>query len=167
MIIPSRAAVDALCGCRTTLYQRIAGIIAPVLYAGLFVFLALQWRTLPEQIPTHFDISGNVTGYGSKWVLILLPAIGVVTDIAMAVSMRFPKSWSTGVKVTVFNRARVYKVFRDLMADMRISCAVLFILISVFIVAAPTGLPGWASALIALLIVIPILRYYIRLLRSR
>ena len=70
MIIPSRAAVDAWCGVRTTLYQRIAGILAPVIYAGVLLLIALRWRYLPEQIPTHYDFAGNVNGWGSRWTLL-------------------------------------------------------------------------------------------------
>ena len=164
MIIPSRAAVDAYCGVRTTLYQRIAGILAPVIYAGAFLLIALRWRTLPEQVPTHYDFAGNVNGWGSRWTLVIMPAIGLLADLAIAVSLRFPRSWNAGVKITVFNRARVYKLLRDLMADLRLSCALLFAYISVRLTLLPETLPGWTMTVpILVLVGIPVLRYFLRL----
>ena len=72
MIIPSRAAVDAWCGCRTTLYQRIAGILAPLMLLGSIVYILIIWHTLPEKIPTHFGPSGAADGYGHKSTLVML-----------------------------------------------------------------------------------------------
>ena len=167
-IIPSRAAVDAWCGCRTTVYQRIAGILAPVIYAGLFLLIALQWRHLPERIPTHYDFAGNVNGWGSRWTLLILPAVGLLTDVAMAVSLRFPRSWNAGVKITVFNKARVYRVLRDFIADMRLAMAFVFAFISVWMLLGPGTLPGWALTAVTLgLTILPLIRYIIRLIRAK
>ncbi len=164
MIIPSRAAVDAYCGVRTTLYQRIAGILAPVIHAGVFLFIALRWHTLPEQVPTHYDFAGNVTAWGSRWTLLIMPAIGLVTDIAMTILLRFPRSWNAGVKITVFNKARVFKLIRDMIADLRISLALLFAFITVWILRLSQTFPGWVlSAVMIPLIIVPMLRYFIRL----
>ena len=164
MKIPSRAWVDAYCGSRTTVYQRVAGILAPLIYAGVFVFIALRWRYLPEQIPTHYDFNGNVDGWGSRWNLIVMPAIGLLVDLTVAITSRFPRSWNAGVKITVFNKARVYRLLRDLMADMRLSCALLFSWISVWIALGPDLLPGWILTVGSLVfILVPMLRYFIRL----
>ena len=116
MKIPSRAWVEAFCGSRTTLWQRILGIVSPLIFAGVFIFLALRWRYLPEQIPTHYNFAGEVDGYGSRTTLLILPLIGFVTDIAIAITSRFPQSWNAGVKITVFNRVGVYRVLRDFLA---------------------------------------------------
>ena len=168
MFIPSRAQVDAAVGSRTTLYHRIAGILAPVIYAALLLFVAVRWRSLPERIPTHYDFAGNVTGWGSRWMLAAMPAMGLLVDIAMAVSLRFPQSWNTGVKITVRNRVRVVRVIRDLIADLRISIALMMCVLTLWITLRPETVPGWVLTVITLpLILIPILRYFIRILRAR
>ncbi len=167
-LIPSRAAVDAFCGCRTTVYQRVAGILAPAIYAGVFLLIALRWRLMPERIPTHYDFAGNVNGWGSRWTLVILPAIGLLTDIVIAVSMRFPRSWNAGVRITVVNKARVYRVLRDFMADMRLAMALVFAFISVWIILGPGKIPGWGITAATLgLTILPIIRYFIRLMRAK
>ena len=40
----------------------------------LFVTL-LVLRELPAQIPAHYDFAGNVTRYGSKYELLILPVV--------------------------------------------------------------------------------------------
>ena len=37
------------------------------------VYLLINWSSLPDQLPIHFDINGVQNGYGSKLVFILLP----------------------------------------------------------------------------------------------
>lgn len=35
-------------------------------------YLAVSWTKLPEKVPMHFDMEGNVNRYGSKWELAFL-----------------------------------------------------------------------------------------------
>jgi len=41
--------------------------VLPILY------LLLNWRNLPDQMPVHFSANGDPNGYGSKLVFIFLP----------------------------------------------------------------------------------------------
>ena len=44
-----------------------------VLVALPFIYLAYIWNKLPEKVPVHWDIHGEVDRYGSKWELLLIP----------------------------------------------------------------------------------------------
>ncbi len=39
-----------------------------------YVYLASMYAALPEQVPTHFDLNGNINGWSSKASLWLIPA---------------------------------------------------------------------------------------------
>ena len=52
-------------------------IIALALIAVSFAAPAWLYPGLPDRIPTHWDIRGEVDGYGGKWTLFLMPAIMV------------------------------------------------------------------------------------------
>ena len=167
MRIPSRAQVDAFCGSPTTRYQRIAGILAPLILLGSIVYILIVWRTLPEQIPTHNNFAGEIDGYGGRGSLLLMPIIGLVTDLTVAICGRFPKSWNTGVRVTVLNRVRVYRLVRDLMADLRLSMALAFAGFSVYTATLPERFSGNVTGIMLILIFAPIVRYFIRHIRAR
>ena len=50
-------------------------------------------RDLPDQVPAHFDISGNVTRWGSKYEGIAMPLVA----IALVVFLVFaPRRWMNG-----------------------------------------------------------------------
>ena len=40
------------------------------------IYLLINWSSLPDQVPIHFDLGGDPNGYGSKLIYIFLP-IGV------------------------------------------------------------------------------------------
>jgi uncharacterized membrane protein len=167
-LIPSRAWADAFCGSRTTLWQRIAGILSPVILLGTILFIVLRWRTLPEQIPTHYNMAGEIDGYGSRWTLLVLPVIGLVTDLVVAISSRFPQSWNAGVKITVYNRVRIYRIMRDLLSEVRLGCAILFAFLSVWLSLTPGNMPVWVLLTVPLVLVfVPLIRYFIRVIRAK
>ena len=167
MRIPSRAQVDAFCGAPSTLYQRIAGILAPALLLGSLACILVLWHSLPEQIPSHYDAAGRIDGYGSRGTLLIMPVIGLVGDLAIALVSRFPRSWNTGVRLTVLNRTRIYRLVRDLMADLRLSMALLFAGFGLYLASLPEHFSGWVAGVLTALVLVPLLRYFIRLPRAR
>ncbi len=167
MRILRRAQVDAVCGGPPSLYQRIAGILSPVLLLGSIAYILILWHKLPEEIPTHYNMAGEIDGYGGRGTLLLMPIIGVVMDLTMALVCRFPQSWNTGVRVTVLNRARVYRLVRDLMADLRLSMALIFAGFGIYLATLPEHFSGWFGLILTLLVSVPLLRYFIRLPRAK
>ncbi len=167
MLIPTRAQADAFCGCPTTRYQRVAGILAPVILLGSIATILILWHTLPEQIPSHYNAAGEIDGYSGRGTLLLLPIIGLVTDLVVALVGRFPRSWNTGTRVTVLNRARVYRLVRDLLADLRLAMALLFGFLSLCLASLPEHFGGWLFVPILLLLQFPILRYFLRVHKAR
>ncbi len=167
MGIPTRAQVDAFCGAPASRWQRVAGVLSPVILLVSIVIILILWHRLPEQIPTHYNAAGQIDGYGGRGTLLLMPLIGLVGDLVIALVGRFPRSWNTGVRVTVLNRIRVYRLVRDLMADLRLSMALLFAGFGLYLASLPEHFSGWVMAVLALLILIPLLRYFIRLPRVK
>lgn len=167
MRIPSRAQVDAYCGCRTTRYQRSAGIIAPALLLGSIVFVLIRWHFLPARIPSNYNMAGEITGYSGRWTLVIMPVFGLINDLVLVLVERFPQRWNTGVRVTALNRARVFRLTRDMLADLRLACAAIFGGFAVYQSFQPEHFSGNVSGLLILLAAIPIVRYLVRVTRVR
>ena len=165
MRIHSRAEVDAFCGSPSSLWQRILGILAPVVLLGAIVFVLIRFPHLPEQIPTHYNFAGEIDGYGGRFSLLLMPLIGLVMDASLVLVGRFPKSWNTGVRVTLYNRVRVYRLVRDLLAELRFTTALFFGGFAVYQSLLPEHFSGNILGVLTLLFFIPLVRYFVRLLR--
>ncbi len=166
MRIPSRAEVDAFCGSPSTLWQRVLGILAPAVLLGSIIFILIRWPQLPPQIPSNYNAAGEVTGYSSRGLLFLMPAIGLFGDLSIALAGRFPKSWNTGVRITLYNRVRVYRLVRDMLAELRLALALSFAVITVCQSLALEHLSGNVTGALVLLSLAPLVRYFIRLLRK-
>lgn len=166
MRIPSRAEVDAFCGSTSTLWQRVLGILAPAVLLGSIIFILIRWPQLPPQIPSNYNAAGEVTGYSSRGLLFLMPAIGLFGDLSIALAGRFPKSWNTGVRITLYNRVRVYRLVRDMLAELRLALALSFAVITVCQSLALEHLSGNVTGALVLLSLAPLVRYFIRLLRK-
>ena len=167
MRIPRRAEVDAFCGSPATLWQRALGLAAPVLLLGALVFVLCRFPALPEKVPMHFNAAGEIDGYGGRASLLLMPLIGLVMDAVLAITARFPKSWNLGVRVTLLNRVRVYRLARDMMAELRLAMAVLFGGFGVYMSLLPEHFSGGAVFLLLLPSLVPLIRYFVRLRRRK
>ena len=45
-----------------------------IIIAAMFAVTAWAWQQVPEQIPTHWNLAGEIDGWGSKFTgLLLLP----------------------------------------------------------------------------------------------
>ena len=67
--------------------------LIPVLIAGINgLVIALQWGSLPEHLPAHFDLQGNAGGTMPRDVLPLYPLAGVLLCVAAyLISMKAEK----------------------------------------------------------------------------
>ena len=73
--------------------------MAFMLATGLFYF-----SSLPEQMPIHFNPSGEVDDYGSRTMIFLLPGLAIATSVIIVLIGRDPKNYNFPVKVTDQNR---------------------------------------------------------------
>lgn len=75
-----------------------------LIVAAPFVYLALQWNQLPDRVPLHWNIRGEIDRWGDKSELWLIPFLttGLVYLIFLAVPAIDPKNKirEMGVKYT-------------------------------------------------------------------
>lgn len=49
--------------------------ISVVLWHSLLILTS--WSSLPEQLPRHFDLTGQVTAHGLRWFLVLFVGVSL------------------------------------------------------------------------------------------
>lgn len=163
-----RSRVEAYCG-PTTMYHIAAEILPWILFFVTAVVLLVRWGQIPDEVPMHADIHGNVTDWGGKRSLLVLGGVFFGMNLLLWITGYFPQSWNTGVRINAIglrreNSVRSYRLTRDLLCDLRISMAILFsgmLLWSAF--GDPTRFPIWINAGIWVLLLVPLARYLIRM----
>jgi immunity protein, SdpI family len=70
--------------------NRNAETLAQALIIAMFVLAIWTWPSAPAQIPVHWDISGQIDGYGSKFTgLLLLPAVALAGYVLIGLTAVF------------------------------------------------------------------------------
>jgi Protein of unknown function (DUF1648) len=101
-------------------------VLVVVGIAVCIVQLVLVWDALPASVPIHFGVTGRPDRYGSKSVLLILPAVAVALTLLLTLVARFPQSFNYPVRVTPENAPRLYRQGRLLLAWLNVLVVWLF-----------------------------------------
>lgn len=139
------------------------GIVALL---GLVALPFLYYDDLPDTIPHHYDIDGNVDRYGGKGMIWFLPVLGLVMYIGMAVLNRFPHIFNYPGKITNENTLRQYTLATRLVRGINTIVVSFFLYISYQIIQssleAGRGFGSWPAILFVLLILGLTVVYFIK-----
>src|ERR1700709_1777748 len=73
-----------------TFADNVMEFVGWMLLIALWVLVGVTYFNLPPNIPTHFNASGRVNGYGNRITFILLPILGTVLYVGMTVLNKYP-----------------------------------------------------------------------------
>ncbi len=108
----------------------IIEIVSYVLMLAAFIIAIVGMVVLPEEIATHFDGAGNVDGYGSPAVLIMLPIIMLVCNGVTSLILHLlpPDAWNTPCKIQPGQEVVVYRDMASMLVwmELQISAFTLF-----------------------------------------
>jgi len=149
-------------------YHILMNVLAPLLQIGVLIWLIAVYPAMPDQIPTNYGVGGEISAWGSKGTLWLMPIIGILDDIIMWGIQFIPRqNWNTGVRLTAQNAVYVYAYAHDMIAELRFAMSALFGGLSVVMILQPQRYPGWVIVVAMVLVFLPVLRYLIRVARLK
>lgn len=91
-----------------------------VMLVGLTLYLAIRWGDIPDKIPAHYDIAGNIDRWGKKGEILIVPIMSWVMYLMITGLEQFPAIWNTGVKVTVINQFHVYRTLKYMIKSLKL-----------------------------------------------
>ncbi|NLP05361.1 DUF1648 domain-containing protein [Candidatus Fermentibacteria bacterium] len=98
----------------------ILAVMGLVMIIACSVWLASVWDRFPEEVNTHFGPSGRPDGTGSKYSIIVLPAMALVMWITLGFLIRIPHKFNYAVRITPENAQRQYELGVSMMSWMRL-----------------------------------------------
>lgn len=151
---------------RKNFFDRIAELLAVLILLAATIFVLINWNSLPEQIPSHYDFKGQVNAYGGRGILIFTMVMGWVLVLSMIVISWFPSIWNTGIERTPANAAAVNRITKDMLNVMEVALAILF---SYMMIVPAMGIAMGVWFMPAFLITIfgTIIVTVVRLIRNR
>lgn len=133
---------------------------------GVAVYLILAWKTIPDQIPGHYNAAGEIDRWGDKSELIVLPIASWLMYGLITLVERFPQVWNTGVRITEENRNEVYRLLKNLIAVVKMFVLLMFGSLTV-ISSLGLNLPVWYVLAFLVVLFGTIAYFIVRLTRLR
>ncbi len=122
---------------RPKLWHHITTVVAALILLGVTVFAVIRYGSVPDQIPTHFNVAGLADAYGSKSRIIVLLVLGWVSLIMMTVLSFFPNTWNVPKRTP-----RALSAAADMVTVMRLVVTLMFAWITICSVLC-RGLGAW------------------------
>ena len=128
----------------------------------LFIMWALTFYTffkLPVTVPTHFNASGQVDGYGSKITLLIVPGLATVIYFGLTQLNKYPHLFNYIRKITKDNAQKQYTIATRMLRFLKLAILIIFSLIILFTFLTTTGvtkgLGNWFLPLTLTLLFVP------------
>lgn len=86
----------------------------------MIIFTICYYSILPEKIPMHFDLNGNINRYGDKSSIFILPLITFVMGIGLLILSNFPQTFNYNVPITESNKKEHYALASSMMRQMTV-----------------------------------------------
>ncbi len=143
--------------------------LASLLLIALLTALTIWgWLTLPDIVPTHFNIWGQPDRYGSKIVLFIWPAVAILFYWLFSFLSRYPRIYNYPVPITPENAPRQYLLAYLLVEALKLELVLTFFLLQwSFIQAMRTHFAGLMLLITpaTIIVIFTTLFMYLRLAR--
>lgn len=127
-----------------SMFERFFSFLSILIFIGCIIFLLFMWKEIPDKVPAHYGLSGEVDRWGSKWELLIILFINIFLYIIMHTLGKKPHLHNYPIPITEENVEEAYKISRTMMSVMKNMLLIFFsiVLINSIIVAL-----GWGKGL--------------------
>ncbi|WP_026809549.1 DUF1648 domain-containing protein [Arenibacter latericius] len=138
---------------------------------GIWVLTLVNYSSLPETIPIHFNGAGKADGFGNKENILSLPIVSTILFIGMTVLNKYPHVFNYPSTITKENALPHYSNATRMIRFLKLIIVIVFGLIVFKIIenvkGNADGLGTWFLPLILGLIFIPTAYYLIKAIRFK
>jgi uncharacterized membrane protein len=106
---------------------------------ALILVTIYGYRVLPENIPLHFNLTGEADGFGSKQSILIIPIATLVIYLALTILERFPHKFNYMLEITAENAERQYRNMHYMMKILKVYIVFLFLYVTNMIVQIGSG----------------------------
>jgi uncharacterized membrane protein len=138
---------------------------------ALWISTVVFFPHLPDQIPTHFNASGEADVNGSKTQIFTLPAIATILYIGLTIVNRHPHIYNYVTPVTAKNARQLYTFATRLIRALKLVVVLIFsgIVLMTFHVSlrGSKNIGWWFLPLAMALMALPVILYLVKMLKDR
>jgi uncharacterized membrane protein len=152
--------------------ERIAQYASILLLFFLLAYTASSFAHLPDTVPTHVNMNGEIDGWGSRWFIWFLPFTAIFTFVLLLLSMKLPQAINYPVKITEENAQRQFLIVRLFMKILNLAMVFMFVVLQFVLVslARHAEIPlniGMLVLILLLIVFLPIALYLYLAFRAK
>jgi uncharacterized membrane protein len=76
----------------------------------IWILTISNYNALPDVIPTHYNLSGNVDRIDEKSNILILPIIATILFAGLSILNKFPHIFNYSIKITSENALKQYSI---------------------------------------------------------
>lgn len=98
---------------------------------AIWILSIYQYFFLPDEIPIHFNLSGEPDNYGSKGFILSLPVIASLLFLGLTALNNYPHLFNYPSEITQENAEVQYRLATRLIRILKFSIVLIFLLLAV------------------------------------
>ena len=98
-------------------------------FIGSVILLISVWSSLPDKVPGHYNITGEITRWGHKGEMLILPIVSLFMLLLLTVLEKNPHIHNYPSRLNEQNAPQFYTLSRRLLNLVKNVCLVLFSII--------------------------------------
>lgn len=111
-----------------TTFDKILEILGWIFIIAIWCMTIISYNQLPDIIPTHFNLKGEVNGFGEKWMILLLASLATILFLVMSYLNKFPHRYNYLTVITKDNALRQYTIATRVIRFLKILMVAIFLL---------------------------------------
>jgi uncharacterized membrane protein len=77
---------------------------------SIVIVVMVNYSTLQNIIPTHYNLTGAADSYGSKNTMWIYPLVAILFYVGLSIVIKYPHKFNYPITITNLNVKRVYKL---------------------------------------------------------
>lgn len=106
--------------------DKIIELIILLIIIAVFIYVGLSWDNIPKTVPTHYNVSGEIDGYGSKSTIIFMLPVIIIMYTMFSIFSKYPHIFNYIVKITPENMENQYRMAIQLLRIMKLEIVLVF-----------------------------------------
>lgn len=153
---------------KLTLADKISEIAGWIILSLLWAFLILNFTSISDTIPVHYNIAGKSDGFGSRMTIFFMPTLSTILFVGMTFLNNYPHIFNYPSRITIQNAERQYTIATKLIRYLKLIIVITFSFITFQIANEQQKGSGiWFIPVFIGLIYIPLFYAIIKLFKAK
>ncbi|MFD1631900.1 DUF1648 domain-containing protein [Pseudopedobacter beijingensis] len=110
--------------------DKVIGLLCLLLVLFMWIIILVNLKTIPDNVPVHYNYQGKADLYSSKNAVFLIPVLGTLLYVGISILNHFPHKFNYPVKITKENAKTQYTIAVRMLSYVKLILLTLFAVIA-------------------------------------